>query len=704
MLRRLFSLVSAFAVLFFCSVPAFATAVEPGGTGGGIGGIPVIGNINLDVVDFFDYMRDDARWAANAGWHYLIDEDVCPYAPQLGGGHNFVPRRTLKDGQIGKYYVCEYCGKAYGEAMEEAYDEYVDTLPTTQVNSGGYFRWIPSASDFNLDTLQVKYCSDGSTQVKTLTIPFDSSEPVLASNCAWTLFPSEKFVISGRGANRVKEIEIYWPTITLPWTATYLVDAGSWQSGSYSGLLQEGSIYPSGSSAESRIKFFPFGHQSYSGSFDLAVLWPYFWVEILSVDSSVGDSISAHTRPSISVDASSGDNSSLMLGYMDNGNLVQSQSQSAVFSESANVYTNPVTNNTKTVTSWDYDYTDRSYTLTTNEGEEITVTYGDTNLTINEGGETYNLYYLVEHDDTVPCSHSYSGQITQAPTCTSGGVKTYVCSICGESYAQELPATGHSYSSSVTQEPTCTAPGRRTLVCSVCGDTRTETIAATGHSYSSEVTTAPTCTASGVRTSVCSVCGDTRTDSIAATGHSYVSEVAMEPTCATTGVRTFTCSVCGDSYNRSIPATGHRWRILRTVSNQYGEDGQLEQAGYTLYECDTCGEQYRIDAASSGSELPLPSSGGTSTGTELQEGDTGDGDSDVGAGFLLTIARGLTEDLPEVLKMVSQWFTTIPALFDGYSKFLAASFSWLPEECAMLIIFGVHMVVLLGILKACFRR
>ena len=60
--------------------------------------------------------------------------------------------------------------------------------------------------------------------------------------------------------------------------------------------------------------------------------------------------------------------------------------------------------------------------------------------------------------------------------------------------------------------------------------------------------------------------------------------------------------------------------------------------------------------------------------------------------------------LPEVLELVSEGFKTIPALYDGYSKFLAASFSWLPEDCVMLIAFGVHMVVLLGILKACFRR
>lgn len=730
--RRLFSLVSAFIVLFFVSVPAFATAVEPGGVGGGIGGIPVVANVNFDVVDLFDYFgthgKNNVRWLANTAGHF-VDEDICPNAPQLGGGHRFTPRRTLKDGQVAMFNVCDYCGKSYGEACQEAYQQYVDTLPGKQVNSDGAFLWTPEYRGMCVKLSLNRASGPWYTYISPVAESFGLSGSLLGStisaNCSLSNNEHSGVFLPPDGVSYLAITDSssshcwYYFDYTYPVSGYYSLVSGPQSDWRIDALDENHAIFPAGKSvfhsagSSDGIKLADYGLALSPGFnsqnvsfFSYTYYDPVYRVSPLDSYLGSSSSFSSDSRPSVSVDASSGDNSSLMLGYMDNGNLVQSQSQSAVFVESSNIYTNPVTNNTKTVINWNYDYVDRSYNLTTEEGDEITVTYGDTNLTINEGGDTYNLYYLTEHDENVQCSHSYSGQITQSPTCTSGGVKTYTCSSCGESYTQELPATGHSYVSSVSTEPTCTASGARTSTCSVCGDTRSEVIPATGHSYVSAVTQEATCTSPGVRTSTCSVCGDVRMEAIPANGHSYTSVVTMEPTCTTTGVKTFTCSACGDSYTRPIPATGHKWHILRTVSNQYGADGQLEQAGYTLYECETCGEQYRIDAATSGTELPNASSEGTSTGTGTGSAgdDTGESDSGVGAGFLLTIARGLTEDLPEVLKMVSQWFTSIPPLFDGYSKFLAASFSWLPKECSMLIVFGVHMVVLIGILKACFRR
>ena len=57
---------------------------------------------------------------------------------------------------------------------------------------------------------------------------------------------------------------------------------------------------------------------------------------------------------------------------------------------------------------------------------------------------------------------------------------TYTCE-CGETYTEEIPATGnHSYTSTVTTPATCAVPGVMTYTCSVCGDTYTEAIPATG--------------------------------------------------------------------------------------------------------------------------------------------------------------------------------------------------------------------------------
>lgn len=137
-------------------------------------------------------------------------------------------------------------------------------------------------------------------------------------------------------------------------------------------------------------------------------------------------------------------------------------------------------------------------------------------------------------------THSYTETVTTAASCTTEGVKTFSCE-CGDKYTQSIPATGHKWNSGVvTVEPTEETEGVRTYTCTVCGETRTETIPTLDHehSYTSEVTTESTCTTDGVRKYTCSVCGDTYTETIAANGHNYVDGV---------------CSVCGASDPDYVP-------------------------------------------------------------------------------------------------------------------------------------------------------
>ena len=63
-------------------------------------------------------------------------------------------------------------------------------------------------------------------------------------------------------------------------------------------------------------------------------------------------------------------------------------------------------------------------------------------------------------------AHAYTATVTTAATCTTPGVRTYACA-CGESYTEEIPATGHSY---VRTEEN----GNYVYTCSVCGDSYTE--------------------------------------------------------------------------------------------------------------------------------------------------------------------------------------------------------------------------------------
>ena len=115
--------------------------------------------------------------------------------------------------------------------------------------------------------------------------------------------------------------------------------------------------------------------------------------------------------------------------------------------------------------------------------------------------------------------HDYKATITKQPTTTEEGVRTYTCTRCNSSYTEsiaKLPEEQHThnYTGSITKEATCTEAGVRTYSCS-CGDSYTENIPATGHSYVSKVTKAATTTEEGIMTYTCSKCGHSYTQPIA---------------------------------------------------------------------------------------------------------------------------------------------------------------------------------------------
>ena len=164
----------------------------------------------------------------------------------------------------------------------------------------------------------------------------------------------------------------------------------------------------------------------------------------------------------------------------------------------------------------------------------------------------------------IPASgHDYISAITKEATETAEGIRTYTCSKCQDSYTEaiaKLPASHkHSYSSSVLKQPSCTEKGTKTYTCS-CGDTYSEEIPASGHDYTSKITKEATETAEGVRTYTCSKCQDSYTEAIAklpaSHKHSYSSSVSKQPSCTEKGTKTYTCS-CGDTYSEEISALGH---------------------------------------------------------------------------------------------------------------------------------------------------
>ena len=76
------------------------------------------------------------------------------------------------------------------------------------------------------------------------------------------------------------------------------------------------------------------------------------------------------------------------------------------------------------------------------------------------------------------CDHTYTQDVTQAPTCILPGLQVSTCSQCGNSYSEILAALGHdwqctSHVEAVTDPDTgeVTQSGYDIYTCSRCGDT-----------------------------------------------------------------------------------------------------------------------------------------------------------------------------------------------------------------------------------------
>ncbi len=139
----------------------------------------------------------------------------------------------------------------------------------------------------------------------------------------------------------------------------------------------------------------------------------------------------------------------------------------------------------------------------------------------------------------------------------------------------------HSYIDSVTTAPGCTVEGVRTYICSFCGDTYTESVEPLGHLYEEEVLYEPTCTKKGVKEYTCTRCGDVKLMPITATGHTPEVIPAVEPSCSETGLTEGSrCSVCGEIITPQ--------ETVATVPHTYSYVYSDENDEYTAI-CDICG-------------------------------------------------------------------------------------------------------------------
>ena len=370
------------------------------------------------------------------------------------------------------YYecVCSECGqlfRAYEQDLQEAYEEYVaEELPAPVYNSDGMFRidvtgWVgyPLNSNYSYAWQAYDVPSFQIAEVNpkiTNNMHFQQSESLTSSSFVlpysgqWNLFFPEfdlnRYVSSFPVKFELRRFDSEKDSFVLVKSFSVsrkqLSDSSAVFYSSESTLELEAGEY--------MFKFYPQACFSIAPATDedepIACHMSAYGVICFNSlpiqnlqDTTLTDSYSKSTRPT----AISG-----AYGVIDgDGNIQRVESTSIVNEDDHTVY-NPVTNTTHGITDWTYNYDNRSYDITADDGSTLTVTYGNDNVTIIEPGGTYNVYYLSEQADPTPTpahDHNYTSAVTREPTCTLAGIRTYTCSECDATYTESIPATGHAW-------------------------------------------------------------------------------------------------------------------------------------------------------------------------------------------------------------------------------------------------------------------
>ena len=245
-------------------------------------------------------------------------------------------------------------------------------------------------------------------------------------------------------------------------------------------------------------------------------------------------------------------------------------------------------------------------------------------------------FALAGCDDKDGCTHVWNdGEITTAATCTQDGVRTFTCTVCGETRTEVVKSTGHVASETlvntdpeghyhectvcgvktdevqahtfedgeVIKQPGAAEEGLQKIVCSVCGYESTKVLPPTSHTHAFDqeiadakyLVSQATCEKKAVYYKSCA-CGEAGTETFEYgeyAAHALVKTEREEATCAQAGVEAYwTCSACGKLFSDEngtneisepvvIPATG---------DHDYGVDWEKDATGH-WYECSVCGNK-----------------------------------------------------------------------------------------------------------------
>ena len=284
------------------------------------------------------------------------------------------------------------------------------------------------------------------------------------------------------------------------------------------------------------------------------------------------------------------------------------------------------------------DDTATFYNTTTGAGEKMFVPGGvEITFTLADGeGDT-----LVLSRVGGGCTHKYDRTVTTLPTCNEGGMAAYTCSKCGDSYTEELAATGHDFRRGVCKncglvDETYVTPnyylvgyingvdygsvedyenrgefrfeeGKLVINCTQDSYVFVKTEGNTAWYMTNEYCTDTSATLYDTRDGayekmfipaymeVTFTLVETENNTLSLSyeavpcKHIYDDTVSVEATCTDDGIMLRTCRICTATAEKPIPATGHSYEPAVT-------EPDCTTPGYTTYTCSVCGHSYKADA------------------------------------------------------------------------------------------------------------
>lgn len=254
-----------------------------------------------------------------------------------------------------------------------------------------------------------------------------------------------------------------------------------------------------------------------------------------------------------------------------------------------------------TKSRWDYfiDTEKVSFSVREKAHEHEIVTIPEVPATCDKEGKTVGKQCatcgeIIEEPKIIEkLNHKYDdGKVTQKPTCTKKGVKTYTCEHCKKTKTEDIPAKGHQKRDVRNKkEVTCEIDGYSgDEYCSDCGELlkKGTIITAIGHDWNKgEITKKATCTEAGEKTYTCKSCSNKKVEIVPETGHLEI-EVRnkKEATCEQNGYTGDTCcTVCGTVLEKGevISALGHNWN-----QGEITKEATETEEGIKTYTCRTC--------------------------------------------------------------------------------------------------------------------